>query len=61
VGGLARLTDAKTNKHTFVNPDHVRTVNEIYGGAEITFSDGQTLSVKEAVNIAVAAIQGAKS
>jgi uncharacterized protein YlzI (FlbEa/FlbD family) len=60
--GLARLTETKINRNTFVNPDHVRTVHEISGiGTEITFSDGKSLIVKEGVNVVVAAIQGAQS
>ncbi len=61
MSGLARLTEAKTSKHTFVNPDHVRTVNEIQGGTQITFSDGTYLVVKEGVNVVVTAIQSVKS
>jgi len=61
VSGLARVTDARDSKHEFLNPDHVRSVREIPGGSQITFSDGSTLVVTEAVNIVVAALQGAMS
>lgn len=63
---LVRVTDARDNKHQFLNPQHIRAVHEIpaheiSGGSQITFSDGSTLVVTEAVNIVVAAIQGAMS
>ncbi|HEX4922130.1 MAG TPA: hypothetical protein VFV92_15500, partial [Candidatus Bathyarchaeia archaeon] len=58
---LVRVTDARDKKHQFLNPEHIRAVHEIPtheipGGSQITFSDGSTLVVTEAVNIVVAAI-----
>ena len=66
VRALVRVTDARDNKHQFLNPEHIRAVHEIpaheiAGGSQITFSDGSTLVVSEDVNAMVAAIQGAIS
>jgi len=56
VKSLARVTDSY-GKNQFLNPDHVRMVHEYPNGAEIVFSDGTTLIVKENVNQVVAEIQ----
>jgi uncharacterized protein YlzI (FlbEa/FlbD family) len=66
VRALVRVTDARDNKHQFLNPEHIRSVHEIpsheiAGGSQITFSDGSTLVVSEDVNAMVAAIQNAIS
>ena len=37
---LVRLTQGKSGKHHYLNPDHVRSVTETDGGTLITFGDG---------------------
>ena len=39
--GLARLTQAATNKTVFVNPDDVLDVHAILGGTQINMSQGE--------------------
>jgi uncharacterized protein YlzI (FlbEa/FlbD family) len=60
MAALARVTENERGSHVFLNPDHVRSVQEIPGGTRITFSDGETLMVKESATEVVGAIQAAK-
>jgi uncharacterized protein YlzI (FlbEa/FlbD family) len=58
---LVRLTQGKSGKHHYLNPDHVRSVTETDGGTLITFGDGGTLIVNESLTDTVDEIQGAQT
>lgn len=57
---LIRVTEAERGKDVFINPAHVRSVQEIPGGSQITFGDGKTMVVKDPVSMVVTALQGAR-
>ena len=63
---LARLTNSN-GKVFYLNPDHVVMIVEVAQGTNISLSQGAThgpnpsVTVKEAINVVVAAIQGAVS